>query len=75
MQHKCNRNKAPSSWLVKPYPDSGRLTHEQRAFNLKFGELRSVIPTSIGHVESSVKINYYAARNRVEKENKTHQVS
>ena len=52
IQHKCNRNKAPSSWLVKPYPDSGRLTQEQRKFKLKFGELPSVVEQAFGMLKA-----------------------
>ena len=55
-QYKWNRNKTPSgdsaypltNWLVKPYPDRGRLTPEQRKLNVKFSALRSVVERAFG---------------------------
>lgn len=45
-----------TNWLVKPYPGRGRLTPEQRNFNVKFSALRSECSgTSIWHVESSLE--------------------
>jgi len=32
-----------TSWLVKPYPDRGRLTPEKRKFNVKLSALRCVV--------------------------------
>ena len=32
-----------TNWLVKPCPDRGRLTPDQRKFNVKFSALRSVV--------------------------------
>ena len=34
-----------TNWLVKPYPDRGRLTQEQRKF--KTGALRSVVQRAL----------------------------
>ena len=57
----------PSSWLVKPFPDSGRLTQEQRKFNLKFGELRSVVERAFGMLKARWRI----ALKRVEQKTST----
>ena len=37
-----------TNWLVKPYPDRGRLTPEQRKFNVKFSTLRFVVERPFG---------------------------
>ena len=39
---------------MKPYPDSGRLTQEQRKF--KFGELRSVVERAIDMLKACWRI-------------------
>ena len=41
---------------MKPYPDSGRLTQDQRKFNLKFGELRSVVERAFGMLKARWRI-------------------
>ena len=45
-----------TNWLVKPYPDRGRLTQEQRKFNLKFGALRSVVERAFGMLKTRWRI-------------------
>ena len=44
-----------TNWLVKPYPDRGRLTQEQRTFSLKFGGATICNGTSIWHAENSLE--------------------
>ena len=41
-----------TNWLVKPYPDRGRLTPEQRKFNIKFSALRSVVERAFGTLKA-----------------------
>ena len=41
---------------MKPYTDSGRLTQEQRKFNLKFGELRSAVERAFGILKARWRI-------------------
>lgn len=41
-----------TSWLMKPYPDRGRLTPEQRKFNKKFNALRCVVERAFGMLKS-----------------------
>ena len=41
-----------TNWLMKPYPDRGHLTPEQRKFNKKFSALRSVVERAFGMLKS-----------------------
>lgn len=41
---------------MKPFPDRGRLTPEQRKFNLKFSTLRCVVERAFGMVKSRWRI-------------------
>ncbi|CAH3172911.1 unnamed protein product, partial [Porites evermanni] len=45
-----------TNWLVKPYPDRGRLTPEQRKFNIKFSALRSVVERAFGTLKARWRI-------------------
>ena len=45
-----------TNWLVKPYPDRGRLTPEQRKFNVKFSALRSVVERAFGMLKARWRI-------------------
>ena len=44
------------NWLVKPYPDRGHLTPEQRKFNVKLSALRSVLERSFGTLKARWRI-------------------
>ena len=44
------------NWLVKPYPDRGRLTPDQRKFNVKFSALRSVVERAFGTLKARWRI-------------------
>ena len=45
-----------TNWLVKPYPDRGRLTPDQRKFNVKFSALRSVVEQAFGTLKARWRI-------------------
>ena len=45
-----------TSWLIKPFPDRGRLTPEQRKFNKKFSALRCVVECAFGMLKSRWRI-------------------
>ena len=45
-----------TNWLMKPFPDRGRLTAEQRKFNLKFSALRCVEERAFGMLKSRWRI-------------------
>ena len=45
-----------TNWLMKPFPDRGRLTAEQRKFNLKFSALRCVVERAFGMLKSRWRI-------------------
>ena len=45
-----------TSWLMKPFPDRGRLTPKQRKFNLKFSALRCVVERTFGMLKSRWRI-------------------
>ena len=45
-----------TNWLMKPFPDRGRLTAEQRKFNLKFSALRCVVERAFGTLKSRWRI-------------------
>ena len=45
-----------TNWLVKPYPDRGRLTPEERKFNVKFSALRSVVERAFGTLKARWRI-------------------
>ena len=45
-----------TSWLIKPFPDRGRLTPEQRKFNKKFSALRCVVERAFGMLKSRWRI-------------------
>ena len=55
------------NWLVKPYPDRGRLTPEQRKFNVKFSALRSVVERAFG----TLKARWRIALKKVEQKTST----
>ena len=44
------------NWLLKPFADRGRLTPEQRKFNLKFSALRCVVERIFGMLKSRWRI-------------------
>ena len=46
----------PTNWLMKLFPDRGRLTAEQRKFNLKFSALRCVVERAFGMLKSRWRI-------------------
>ncbi|XP_073232992.1 uncharacterized protein [Porites lutea] len=56
-----------ANWLVKPYPDRGRLTPEQRKFNIKFSALRSVVERAFG----TLKAHWRIALKKVEQKTST----
>ena len=56
-----------TNWLVKPYPDRGRLTPEQRKFNIKFSALRSVVERAFG----TLKARWRIALKKVEQKTST----
>ena len=41
-----------TTWLMKPFPNRGRLTPKQRKFNLKFSALRCVVERAFGMLKS-----------------------
>ena len=41
-----------TSWLMKPYPNRGRLTPQQRKFKKKFSALRCVVERAFGMLKS-----------------------
>ena len=45
-----------TTWLMKPFPDRGRLTPKQRKFNLKFSALRCVVERAFGMLKSRWRI-------------------
>lgn len=45
-----------TSWLVKPYPDRGRLTPEKRKFNLKLSALHCVVERAFGMLKGRWRI-------------------
>ena len=45
-----------TTWLMKPFPDRGRLTPKRRKFNLKFSTLRCVVERAFGMLKSRWKI-------------------
>ena len=45
-----------TTWLMKPFPDRGRLTPKQRKFNLKFSTLRCVVERAFGVLKSRWRI-------------------
>ena len=45
------------NWLVKPYPDRGCLTPEQRKFNIKFSALCSVVERAFGTLKACWRIS------------------
>ena len=45
-----------TNWLMKPFPDRGRLTAEQRRFNLKFSALKCVLERAFGMLKSRWRI-------------------
>ena len=45
-----------TTWLMKPFPDRGRLTPKQRKFNLKFSTLRCVVEGAFGVLKSRWRI-------------------
>ena len=44
------------NWLLKPFADRGRLTPEQRKFNLQFSALRCVVERTFGMLKSRWRI-------------------
>ena len=56
-----------TNWLLKPYPDRGRLTPEQRKFNVKFSALRSVVERAFG----TLKARWRIALKKVEQKTST----
>ena len=56
-----------TNWLVKPYPDRGRLTPEQGKFNVKFSALRSVVERALG----TLKARWRIALKKVEQKTST----
>lgn len=44
------------TWLMKPFPDRGRLTPKQRKFNLKFIALRCVVERAFGMLKPRWRI-------------------
>ncbi|XP_068689551.1 uncharacterized protein [Montipora foliosa] len=44
------------NWLPKPFADRGRLTPEQRKFNLKFSAVRCVVERTFGMLKSRWRI-------------------
>ncbi|XP_068742062.1 uncharacterized protein [Montipora capricornis] len=44
------------NWLLKPFADRGRLTPEQRKFNLKFSALQCVVERTFGMLKSCWRI-------------------
>lgn len=45
-----------TSWLMKPYPDRGVLTPEQRKFNKRFSSLRCLVECAFGMLKSQWRI-------------------
>ena len=45
-----------TNWLMKPFPDRGRLTAEQSKLNLKFRALRCVVERTFGMLKSRWRI-------------------
>lgn len=45
-----------TNWLVKPYPDRGRLTPEQRKFNVKLSAQQSVVERAFGTLKAYWRI-------------------
>ena len=45
-----------TNWIIKPYPDRGRLTPDQRKFNVKFSALRSVVERAFGTLKARWRI-------------------
>ena len=45
-----------TNWLVKPYPDRGHLTPDQRRYNVKFSALRSVVERAFGKLQARWRI-------------------
>ena len=45
-----------TTWLMKPFPNRGRLTPKQRKFNLKFSTLRCVVERAFGMLKSRWRI-------------------
>ena len=41
-----------TNWLVKPYPERGRLTPEKRKINVKVSALRSVVERAFGTLKT-----------------------
>ena len=45
-----------TNWLAKPYPYRGRLTPEQRKYNVKFSALRSIVERAFGTLKARWRI-------------------
>ena len=45
-----------TKWLMKPYPERGHLTREQRKFNVNFSALRCVVERAFGALKSRWRI-------------------